>query len=184
MHVHPEKLEGGCLRQGRIYQWLRASLRKAISQNTSVREVRYEPTAPTSSIVEEPRSTYRPGPGPTYRSQPALADDFVYPVGSRLGLVPPKGMVPSASSAGLQHTSTETSIIMTLLPHQAHAPAELRRPTESPTRPGNTAAAATPGPARAPRPASSIPAMQPMPNDRSFFSCRNPQRILDRVYPH
>ena len=45
------------------------------------------------------------------------------------------------------------------------------------------AAAATTGPAKAPRPASSIPAIREMPNDRSFFSWRNPQRILGKAYP-
>ena len=48
-------------------------------------------------------------------------------------------------------------------------------------RSGRIAAAATTGPASAPRPASSIPAMRPMPRARSFFSCRNPQRILSRI---
>jgi hypothetical protein len=45
------------------------------------------------------------------------------------------------------------------------------------------AAAATTGPAKAPRPASSIPAIREMPNDRSFFSWRNPQRMLGKAYP-
>jgi DNA mismatch repair protein MutL len=70
-NVHPQKLEVRCLRQERIYQWLRASLRKAIAQSTSVREVRTEPRA--SFAAPAPSAS----PVPEYRSQPVLADDFL-----------------------------------------------------------------------------------------------------------
>ncbi len=73
VNVHPQKLEVRCLRQERIYSWLRASLRKAISQSTSVREMLPAPAQNFSQATPSAPET----PVTVYRSQPALADDFL-----------------------------------------------------------------------------------------------------------
>jgi hypothetical protein len=69
---------------------------------------------------------------------PALADDVVYPPGSRLGLVPPKGMVPSASFQGYEDSSNQAAIIMTALPQQAYAALEKEVTADSLKREGVT----------------------------------------------
>ena len=72
VNVHPQKLEVRCLKQERIYSWMRASLKKAISLSTTVREIqepapRPEPLTPYSTIPD----------APVYRAQPSLSDDFL-----------------------------------------------------------------------------------------------------------
>src|SRR6266446_5554850 len=55
------------------------------------------------------------------RAQPA---DAVYPPGSRLGLVPPSGMVLSTNFFGFEDPNTNAGIILASLPVQAYAELE------------------------------------------------------------
>src|SRR2546427_2711424 len=57
----------------------------------------------------------------TPRAQPA---DAVYPPGSRLGLVPPSGMVLSTNFFGFEDPNTNAGIILASLPVQAYAELE------------------------------------------------------------
>ena len=50
---------------------------------------------------------------------PASAADPTFPVGSRLGLVPPSGMVPSRTFEGFEDTDKNASIFLTTLPTSA-----------------------------------------------------------------
>jgi hypothetical protein len=49
------------------------------------------------------------------------ADDVTYPPGSRIGLVPPSGMVTSRSFFGFEDPENNVAIIMVALPAQAYA---------------------------------------------------------------
>jgi len=55
---------------------------------------------------------------------PARAADPVYPLGSRIGLVPPTGMVLSKSSEGFEDVDTGAAILITALPAEAYAAME------------------------------------------------------------
>ena len=48
--------------------------------------------------------------------QGAAAADAVFPAGSRLGLVPPAGMVPSRTFQGFEEPGTRAAILLTTLP--------------------------------------------------------------------
>jgi hypothetical protein len=48
------------------------------------------------------------------------AADVIFPAGSRLGLVPPAGMVPSRSFQGFQEPGTKATILLTTLPANAY----------------------------------------------------------------
>ena len=50
----------------------------------------------------------------------AAAADAVFPAGSRLGLVPPAGMVPSRTFQGFQQPGTNAAIVLTVLPANAY----------------------------------------------------------------
>jgi hypothetical protein len=50
----------------------------------------------------------------------AGAADVVFPAGSRLGLVPPAGMVPSRTFQGFQEPGTKAMILLTVLPATAY----------------------------------------------------------------
>jgi hypothetical protein len=50
----------------------------------------------------------------------AAAADAVFPPGSRLGLVPPAGMVPSRAFQGFQEPGTNATILLTALPANAY----------------------------------------------------------------
>jgi hypothetical protein len=50
---------------------------------------------------------------------PARAADPTFPIGSRLGLVPPSGMVPSRTFEGFEDTDKNASIFLTTLPTAA-----------------------------------------------------------------
>jgi hypothetical protein len=79
---------------------------------------------------------YRPGVAATLTSlsalavlvvfllMPAIRDaaaaDAVFPAGSRLGLVPPAGMVPSRTFQGFQEPGTNAAIVLTALPANAY----------------------------------------------------------------
>src|SRR5262245_23613225 len=52
---------------------------------------------------------------------PAAAADAAYPPGSRIGLVPPPGMVTSKSFFGYEDPENNAAIILLALPAQAYA---------------------------------------------------------------
>lgn len=65
---------------------------------------------------------------------PALAADAVFPPGSRIGLVPPAGMVPSKSFVGFEDVVNDAAIVMVTLPaaafaelDQSHIPETLKK---------------------------------------------------------
>jgi hypothetical protein len=53
-------------------------------------------------------------------AQPAAAADAIFPAGSRLGLVPPAGMLPSRTFQGFQEPGTNAVILLTALPVNAY----------------------------------------------------------------
>jgi hypothetical protein len=50
----------------------------------------------------------------------AAAADAIFPAGSRLGLVPPAGMVPSRTFQGFEEPGTKATILLTMLPANAY----------------------------------------------------------------
>jgi hypothetical protein len=50
----------------------------------------------------------------------AAAADVIFPAGSRLGLVPPAGMVPSRTFQGFQEPGAKATILLTTLPANAY----------------------------------------------------------------
>ncbi len=50
---------------------------------------------------------------------PALADDAIFPPGSRVGLVPPTGMVASDTFDGFADPGKDAAILITVLPAAA-----------------------------------------------------------------
>ncbi len=54
----------------------------------------------------------------------AGAAEVVYPPGSRLGLVPPAGMVPSSNFVGFEDSDTQAAIILASLPAEAFSELE------------------------------------------------------------
>ena len=50
----------------------------------------------------------------------AAAVDVIFPAGSRLGLVPPPGMVPSRTFQGFEEPGTKAAILLTTLPADAY----------------------------------------------------------------
>jgi hypothetical protein len=55
---------------------------------------------------------------------PARAADAVFPVGSRIGLVPPAGMVPSRSFLGFEDIADNAVMLVTVLPAAAYSELE------------------------------------------------------------
>jgi hypothetical protein len=55
---------------------------------------------------------------------PALATDTVYPIGSRVGLIPPAGMVASDKFDGFSDPDEEAAILINVLPAAAYAQIE------------------------------------------------------------
>jgi len=55
---------------------------------------------------------------------PAHAADAVFPTASRIGLVPPSGMVPSKNFPGFEDADKHAAIVMTALPAAAYAELE------------------------------------------------------------
>jgi hypothetical protein len=51
---------------------------------------------------------------------PALANDTVYPAASRVGLVPPPGMVASARFSGFENAEHKASILLVEMPNEAY----------------------------------------------------------------
>lgn len=60
----------------------------------------------------------------TTAASPVLAADPIFPVGSRVGLVPPAGMVATTAFDGFADPSTDAAIIITVLPAAAYAQME------------------------------------------------------------
>jgi hypothetical protein len=56
----------------------------------------------------------------TLTMQAAVAEDAIFPTGSRLGLVPPTGMVPSRTFQGFEEPGTKAAIVLTTLPANAY----------------------------------------------------------------
>jgi hypothetical protein len=55
----------------------------------------------------------------TLATAPVRADETVFPIGSRVGLVPPPGFVPSKRLPGFETTDSQSSIVLVGLPLQA-----------------------------------------------------------------
>ena len=60
----------------------------------------------------------------SFMAAPALATDTIYPVCSRVGLVPPAGMVPSDKFDGFSNPNEEAAILINVLPAAAYAQIE------------------------------------------------------------
>lgn len=70
--------------------------------------------------------------GPT----PLSAADPVFPLGSRMGFVPPPGFVASKRFPGFEHPDTRSSIVLAALPAQAYADLVAAMTTEALKRQG------------------------------------------------
>lgn len=55
---------------------------------------------------------------------PALAADPVFPLASRVGLVPPAGFVPSSRFAGFENPQANAAILLLTMPNEAYAEIE------------------------------------------------------------
>jgi hypothetical protein len=60
----------------------------------------------------------------SFIAAPALATDTIYPVGSRVGLIPPAGMVASDKFVGFNDPNEEAAILINILPAAAYAQIE------------------------------------------------------------
>jgi hypothetical protein len=69
---------------------------------------------------------------------PASAADPVFPVGSRMGFVPPPGFVASKRFPGFENPDARSSIVMATLPPQAYAELEVSMATEALKKQGIT----------------------------------------------
>ena len=69
---------------------------------------------------------------------PALAADLVYPPGSRIGLVPPPGVVTSTSFFGFEDRENNVAIVLMALPPEAFAEIEKSANAETLKRQGVT----------------------------------------------
>jgi hypothetical protein len=69
-------------------------------------------------------------------AMPALAADLVYPPGSRIGLVPPPGVVTSTSFFGFEDRENSVAIVLTALPAEAFAEIEKTASAETLGRQG------------------------------------------------
>src|SRR5215813_14496971 len=69
---------------------------------------------------------------------PASAADPVFPVGSRMGFVPPPGFVASKRFPGFENAESRSSIVMATLPPQAYADLEASITTEALKKQGLT----------------------------------------------
>src|SRR5260370_18869956 len=70
---------------------------------------------------------------------PASAADPVFPVGSRMGFVPPPGFVASKRFPGFENPDSRSSIVRATLPPQAYANLEASMPPDALTKQGITA---------------------------------------------
>src|ERR1700685_3072778 len=72
----------------------------------------------------------------SFIAAPALATDTIYPVGSRVGLIPPAGMVASTKFDGFNDPNEEAAILINVLPAAAYAQIEKTVDTEAAKRQG------------------------------------------------
>ncbi|HEY7243067.1 MAG TPA: hypothetical protein VH678_04190 [Xanthobacteraceae bacterium] len=68
----------------------------------------------------------------------AAATEVVYPPGSRLGLAPPAGMVPSSNFLGFEDSDTQAAIILASLPAEAFSELERTMTADALRRGGMT----------------------------------------------
>ena len=61
---------------------------------------------------------------PLFIAPPVHAADPVYPVGSRVGLVPPAGMIASGKFDGFADPNEDAAILIAVLPHEAYSQIE------------------------------------------------------------
>src|SRR5215468_743699 len=71
-------------------------------------------------------------------SVPAFAADPVFPLGSRMGFVPPPGFVASKRFPGFENPDSRSSIVMATLPPQAYGNLEASMATEALKKQGIT----------------------------------------------
>ncbi len=69
---------------------------------------------------------------------PALGADFVYPPGSRIGLIPPPGLTTSKSFFGFEDRNNNVAVVMTALPAAAFAEIDKTANAENLQRQGVT----------------------------------------------
>jgi len=69
---------------------------------------------------------------------PASAADLVFPLGSRMGFVPPAGFVASKRFPGFEHPDTKSSMVLATLPSQAYGELEASISPESLKKQGVT----------------------------------------------
>jgi hypothetical protein len=69
---------------------------------------------------------------------PASAADAVFPLGSRMGFVPPAGFVASKHFPGFEHPDTKSSMVLATLPLQAYGELEASISSESLKKQGVT----------------------------------------------
>ncbi len=69
---------------------------------------------------------------------PASAADPVFPLGSRMGFVPPPGFVASKRFPGFENADTRSSMVVATLPPQAYADLEASLSTAALTKQGVT----------------------------------------------
>lgn len=67
---------------------------------------------------------------------PARAADVVYPIGSRIGLVPPAGLTLSKNFAGFEDRANRVAVVIATLPAAAYAEIEKSAETEVLTKQG------------------------------------------------
>jgi hypothetical protein len=63
-------------------------------------------------------------------AMPARAEDVVYPLGSRIGLIPPPGLTASTSFAGFEDRNKNVALLLSALPLEAYAEFEKSNSTE------------------------------------------------------
>lgn len=69
---------------------------------------------------------------------PARAAEAVFPLGSRMGIVPPDGFVASRHFPGFEHPESRSSMVLATLPPQAYADLEASLSTEALSKQGVT----------------------------------------------
>src|SRR5215470_32466 len=74
----------------------------------------------------------------SFGSAPASAAEPVFPLGSRMGFVPPPGFEVSKRFPGFENSETRSSIVVAMLPQQAYAELESSMTTEALKKQGIT----------------------------------------------
>ena len=74
----------------------------------------------------------------SFGSAPASAAEPVFPLGSRMGFVPPPGFEISKRFPGFENSETRSSMVVAMLPQQAYAELEASMTTEALKKQGIT----------------------------------------------